>query len=355
MAESGEVVLELQGIAKDYPVGHKLFGGKRWLHALSPVDLVVHAGDTIALVGESGCGKSTLGKVLSFVQPASAGAMWVEGKNVYQVPKKEGRALRTSVQIIHQDPYSALNPRKTVQSILMTPMLAHKVCTRKQAAARAAELLETVGLVPAATFLKKYPYELSGGQRQRVVIARSLTVNPKVLVADEAVSMIDVSLRQSILGTLKRLQEELGLAIVFITHDLAIARYFAQGQRTAVMYAGRVVEQGPTEQVIGDPLHPYSAILRTAVPDPDPDMVTTGGLNIVAGEMPDLTTAEVGCRFANRCPFASEVCARERPELQEAGEGRQVACHHPVSWGALDMTAASAGGSAAQSQVVAGR
>lgn len=339
-----EVVLELKDVSKYYPVGSRLFGAKKVLRALNPISFTVGRGEFLSIVGESGCGKSTLGKLMSFVTPVTAGEVVVGGTKVDNLGNKRDRAVRKTVQIVHQDPYSALNPRKTVANILSTPIVANHFGNRQEARRQAGELLELVGLHPAVNFLNKYPHELSGGQRQRVVIARALTVNPKVIVADEAVSMIDVSLRQSILATLKDLQRRLGVAVVFITHDLALARYFSAGHHTMVMYAGYVVEYGPTESIIDNPRHPYTAILRSTVLDPNPDLVQSAGLQALSGELPDLTVEPSGCPFVKRCPVASQLCESRRPELiPDDTTGRLVACHTPIVWSEI---AASSGGDA---------
>ncbi|GMA61920.1 ABC transporter ATP-binding protein [Alicyclobacillus fastidiosus] len=310
-------VLELKDVSKYYRVGRGLFGTKKMLRALQPLSFAVARGEILSIVGESGCGKSTLGKLMSFVTPVTTGEVTVDGKTVHSLTDRTGRDVRRAVQIVHQDPYAALNPRKTVGSILITPIVANHLGNRQEAKRRAVELLELVGLHPAANYLGKYPFELSGGQRQRVVIARALTVNPKVIVADEAVSMIDVSLRQSILTTLKDLRTRLGVAVVFITHDLALARHFSAGHNTMVMYAGQIVEYGPTEEVIENPRHPYTAILRSTVLDPDPDVVHDSGLKALPGELPDLNVEIPGCPFVNRCPLASDICHTHQPHLQK--------------------------------------
>lgn len=319
-------LLELSEVGKSYPVGHNLFGPKPQLQALAPVSLSVGRGEILAVVGESGCGKSTLGRIMAAVLAPTTGTVALDG--VVLGTGADTKGARRQVQLIHQDPYSALNPRKTVQSILTTPLVALQHETPAGARRRAAELLELVGLSPVGAVLPKYPYQLSGGQRQRVVIARALTVNPKVLVADEAVSMIDVSLRQSILATLAALRDRLGMAVVFITHDLAQAHYFAAGHRMMVMYAGHVMEYGATADLIREPHHPYTAILRASVLDPDPEAAEPGQLDSGVVDFPDLTAPQQGCIFAARCPMAQELCRTAIPPLRLEATGRQVACHY---------------------------
>lgn len=322
-----EPVIELLEVEKKYPVGRKLIGARAELHALEPLTLSLSKGEILAVVGESGSGKSTLGRIMSFVTPPSTGRIKVDGLEPGTLHTPQAVAARRRVQLIHQDPYSALNPRKTIENILMGPVIAHHLAPPKLARERARDLLETVGLSPARNFLTKFPSEMSGGQRQRVVIARALTVEPTVLVADEAVSMIDVSLRQSILATLKRLRDEKGLAVVFITHDLAQARYFAAGEKTLVMYAGRVAEHGPTEEVIARPQHPYTAVLRSAVLDPNPRKAQTMRPVLADGPVPDLTQEQVGCIFATRCPIVQDLCRQVTPALTARGSHHVAACH----------------------------
>ncbi len=321
-------VLSLREVAKYFPVrSQRLFEQPRRLLAVAPLTLDLAPGEILAVVGESGSGKSTLGRMVAFVMPPSKGTIALEGVEPASLPPAQARLARRSVQIVHQDPYSALNPRKTVAQALCDPILAHRLGTRSRALARAQELLSLVGLHPPTEFLQRYPYELSGGQRQRVVIARALTLDPKVIVADEAVSMVDVSLRQSILATLRDLRDRLGVAFVFITHDLALADSFAGEHRTMVMYAGHVMEYGRSEDVIRRPRHPYTRLLQAALLDPDPDNNQGRDLAGFEGELPDPAVEMAGCAFASRCPFVQDVCLRERPALLPRGGPQAVACH----------------------------
>lgn len=324
-----DVILEAVNISKRYQQRRR---PPIW--AVRSVDLALNSGQTIAVVGESGSGKSTLGRIIAGVLPFDEGTLAISGHRLSQVDAKLSRGLRRSVQLIHQDPFAALNPAHTVGNILRFPLNAMGIKSADRVRERVQDLLSSVGLTPPNRYVNQYPYQLSGGQRQRVVLARALAVNPKVLVADEAVSMIDVSMRQNILGIMKQLQVDYGLGIVFITHDLALARNFAQRGQTIVMYAGSIIECGSTEQVIQEPLHPYTAMLRDAVPDPDPTKAM-GTLVPISSETPDLTWTREGCRFAPRCPFAVTLCVSSTPSLTSYTGEHSVACHRAslgVSW-----------------------
>ena len=324
-------VLSLSQISKDFTVGVRpLFKPQRRLRALRDVTLELDRGDIVAVVGESGCGKSTLARIAAGVMDPTSGSIRIQGTDLKDVSRTKARELRRSVQIVHQDPYAALNPTMTVYQTLSAPLLIHRMVPKGQVQARVVELLRMVGL--NERHLQKYPNELSGGQRQRVVLARAFTVRPDVIVADEAVSAIDVSMRQTILSVMQRIHDEEGTAYLFITHDLGLARYFAHSGTLAVMYAGRVMEYGETEAVIKGPRHPYTAILRQAVPDPDPEVNQPQDLIPVRStELPDLTQEQTGCAFSTRCPFAVDRCLSEVPVLRPVGPGAGnpvfVACH----------------------------
>ena len=297
--------------------------------AVDGVSLTIEKGEIRCLVGESGCGKSTTGKMIAGLLPPSGGRILFDGKPIDRLNKEEYRAYRHAVQIIHQDPYASLNPVQTVKQIITTPLLRHrKVSGSQQAYRRALELLEIVDLTPAADFLDKYPHQLSGGQRQRVSVARALTVDPKFIVADEAVSMVDVSIRVSLLNMLMRLKNEFDVTFLFITHDLALAKYFAWEGAISVMYLGRVVEDGPTPRVITDPRHPYTQALLAAVPEADPELThRKRRIALRSADIPSLLNLPPGCTFHPRCPYFVEgECDVSAPPLEAISEGGRVAC-----------------------------
>lgn len=309
----------------------RTFGSRREkVTAVDDVSLSIREGEVVCLVGESGCGKTTTGKVIAGLLKPSAGQVLYQGRNVWAQDKNGFKEYRLGVQIIHQDPYASLNPSHTVYKILSAPLLRHGfAANRRQARDRVAELLKIVDMTPVEDFLTKYPHQLSGGQRQRVSVARALTVNPSFIVADEAVSMVDVSIRVGLLNLLTRLKEELGVTFLFITHDLAVAKFFAWEERIAVMYVGSLVELASTPQLIGDPLHPYSKALLAAVPEADPVLTRRKErIKLRSQDVPSLLELPSGCRFHPRCPvFKEGLCDVERPALTAVGDGRYVACH----------------------------
>lgn len=315
--------IELQNVTR-------AFGkGKERVLAVDNVSFAIEKGEVRCLVGESGCGKSTTGKIIAGLLPPTSGRVLYEGKPIDQLNQEEYRRYRLAVQIIHQDPYASLNPVQTVREIITTPLLRHKkVSGTQQAIRRALELLEIVDLTPAADFLNKYPHQLSGGQRQRVSVARALTVEPKFIVADEAVSMVDVSIRVSLLNMLMRLKNEFDVTFLFITHDLALAKYFAWQGSISVMYLGRVVEEGPTPRVILDPRHPYTQALLAAVPEADPEVTQRKRqIQLRSADIPSLLNLPPGCTFHPRCPYyVSGVCDTDPPALEAIPEGGRVAC-----------------------------
>ena len=315
------ILAEARGLSKDFPVKGKKGA---FLHGVSQVDLQVYEGETLALVGESGCGKSTLGRLLLGLLPPTEGQVLFDGQDLAQCAPKELRALRRQMQMVFQDTAAALNPRWDVGEILAEPLRIHKLCPPGEYTARAEALLERVGL--PRHLLGRYPHELSGGQRQRVGIARALAVEPRLVVCDEPVSALDVSVQAQMLNLLLDLQADEGLTYVLVSHDLSVVRHSAG--RVCVMFLGRVCEIGPTEDVFTAPRHPYTKLLLAAVPRPDPTRRNENGPTL-AGEIPSPVTPPSGCRFRTRCPYAQARCAQEVPKLQTEG-ARGVACHFPL-------------------------
>lgn len=309
----------------------RTFGPRRErVTAVDSVSLGIQEAQVLCLVGESGCGKTTTGKMMAGLLKPSAGQIIYRGRDVWTQDRNGFKEYRLGVQIIHQDPYASLNPSHTVHKILSAPLLRHGLAAnRRRARDRVVKLLQVVDLTPVEDFLTKFPHQLSGGQRQRVSVARALTVNPSFIVADEAVSMVDVSIRVSLLNMLSRLKEELGVTFLFITHDLALAKYFAWGGRIAVMYVGSIVEIAPTPQLINASLHPYTQALLAAVPEADPELTRQKkSVTLRSQDIPSLLDLPPGCRFHPRCPVWVEgLCDRKSPELKPVGDGRFVACH----------------------------
>ncbi len=313
------MTLEAIDLVKLYPVRDS----DRVVSAVAGVSIRVLDRETLGVVGESGCGKSTLAKLLVRLEEPTSGRVLLDGVDVTAAGSKELRQIRRRIQLVFQDPYSSLDPRRTVDDTLGEVLVAHRLHGDAQERARRVdELLDMVGLAPALG--RSYPHEMSGGQRQRVGIARALAVEPQVLLLDEPVSALDVSVRAEIMNLLVRLREELGLSYLFISHDVAMVRHLSD--RVAVMYLGKVVETGSWKQVVDGPLHPYTQALRDAVPVPDP-RATQPLEPMVKGEATTTPTAKVGCAFAPRCPLAEDVCRQIEPPLQDLGSGQLVACH----------------------------
>ena len=318
--------LEVVGLSKffDVPGGEHFWQRRRRLHAVDDVTFTMRPGTITALVGESGSGKTTVARLIARLYDPTEGEIVFEGRpEPRRVNREQNLRYRRQVQMIFQDPFDSLNPVKTVEYLIARPLRIHKIVPRDQEKARIHELLDTVGLVPPEAIAAKYPHELSGGQRQRVAIARALAVQPRVILADEPTSMLDVSIRIGVLNLMIRLKEEHNLAFLFVTHDLASARYVAD--ELLVMYAGQIVESGPTEKVLQNPLHPYTRLLISAAPDPN------AGLQVkkLAARTPQDQAVDphAGCRFVTRCPLAIDVCTSTAPELVEAGSARLARCH----------------------------
>ena len=326
----GVPLVEVRDLRVYFTVRRGLFGGRGVVRAVDGVSLAIPEGGIVTLVGESGCGKTTLGRAIAGLVKPTSGDILFRGKSIWRMSRSEFREYRRSVQIVHQDPYASLNPTKNVLQILSTPLLHWGIARSKaEAVEKVVELLEMVGLTPPEEFLRKYPHQLSGGQRQRVVIARAISVNPKLIVADEPITMIDVSLRLGILDLLLDLKRRLGTAYLFITHDFGAARYFTAkgGGVIAVMYLGKIVEMGPAEEVIRNPLHPYTQALLEAVPVPDPEISRRKRMPPLKSlDIPSPLNPPSGCKFHTRCPQAMPRCSREEPPLVEAKPGHYVAC-----------------------------
>ena len=313
---------EGRGQTKTFPA--KGQGRKAVLHAVTQVDLAVYEGETLALVGESGCGKSTLGRLLLGLLPPTGGQAFFDGQDLAALSPRDLRALRRQMQMVFQDTAASLNPRLDILGILSEPLRIHQLCPRGDFPARCAALLDQVGL--PRDLLGRYPHELSGGQRQRVGIARALALSPRLVVCDEPVSALDVSVQAQVLNLLADLQAARGLTYVLISHDLGVVRHSAD--RVCVMFLGRVCEVGPTKDLFTAPRHPYTKFLLAAVPRPDP---TCRGReeDLLAGEIPSPVHPPSGCPFRTRCPYAQEICAQQVPPLEGAGD-HQAACHFPL-------------------------
>jgi peptide/nickel transport system ATP-binding protein/oligopeptide transport system ATP-binding protein len=335
-------LLEVQGLVKHFPVKGGAFGGvSAHVRAVDGLDFEVKEGETLALVGESGCGKSTVGRlVLRLIEP-SAGKVRFEGDDLLALAPEQMRARRRRLQVIFQDPYASLNPRMTVGAMLGEPLFLHGLA-KDQAARRkrVSELLELVGLRPEHA--RRYPHEFSGGQRQRLAIARALAVEPKLIVADEPVSALDVSIQAQVINLMKSLQQRFGLAYIFISHDLAVVKHIAD--RIAVMYLGKIVETATTDELFRNPRHPYTRALLSAVPLPDPTAVRERAL--LEGDIPSAIAPPPGCRFHTRCRFAKESCRRDIPALTDDGTGHATAC----PWWPEFPPAAMAVGAAAKAE-----
>lgn len=322
---TSDVLLEVKNLKKHFPIKGNVFNkSKQVLKAVDGVSLQVKKGETFSLVGESGCGKSTTGQcLLRLIEPTS-GEILFNGKNVLAIKdKKEMQEFRRNIQIIFQDPYSSLNPKHTIKQILSEPFIINKVIPKDEIEERVVSLLKLVGLGPH--HLHRYPHEFSGGQRQRIGIARALALNPQLIICDEPVSALDVSIQSQILNLLKSLQQQFHLTYIFISHDLSVVEHISD--RVAVMYLGKIVEAGTREKIFKEPKHPYTQALLSSVPIPDPKKKNLKTRIILEGDLPSPKNPPKGCYFYSRCPVKTEKCKDIYPEFKEVSKQHQVACH----------------------------
>jgi oligopeptide/dipeptide ABC transporter ATP-binding protein len=327
-AADGEVLLRAVDVVKQFPVGHGRLGrGRPVVHAVDGVSLEVRRGETLGVVGESGCGKSTLGRCLTRLTDVTSGTVELGGRDISKLSRRQLRPVRRDIQMVFQDPYASLNPRRRVGDIVAEPLVVHGYGDRGSIRRRVEELFDVVGL--AASHLDRYPHEFSGGQRQRVGIARALAMSPNVIVADEPVSALDVSIQAQVLNLFSDLQDEMGLTYVFIAHDLGVVKHISD--RIAVMYLGTVVEITDADSLYEAPAHPYTEALLSAAPDIDDGTEVIRRERIVlTGDVPNPIDRPTGCPFHTRCPYVRENCVTDRPPLAEVAPGRVVACHYPL-------------------------
>lgn len=324
-----EIIIEARNLVKHFPLKlgfFKTLTSKQipHVHAVDGVSFKIFQREVFGLVGESGCGKTTTGRLLLRLTEPTAGEVLFHGEDITSINlEREMRKLRKNMQIIFQDPYESLNPRMSVLDIIAEPLRIQKVVSESQVADKVAEALEDLEMIPPEEFMYRFPHELSGGQRQRIAIARAFVLRPEFLVADEPVSMLDVSIRNEVLKLLLGLIEKLHSSFLYITHDIALARHMCD--RIAVMYLGKIVEKGTTEEVISEPLHPYTKALIAAVPVPDPSARRITA--VIKGEVPSAVNPPPGCRFHTRCPYAEEICRKVEPELVVTKKDRYLACH----------------------------
>jgi peptide/nickel transport system ATP-binding protein len=323
----GEALVEVQSLKTYFPIRKGLLQREVGnVHAVDDVTLSVSEGETLGLVGESGCGKSTLGRTIVRLLEPTEGSVIFEGRDISKLGTRKLRPLRREMQMVFQDPYASLNPRKRVGSIIGTPLKIHGVA-KSERRQRVQELLETVGLSPE--HYNRFPHEFSGGQRQRIGVARALALRPKLIVADEPVSALDVSIQSQMLNLLDDLQKELSLTYIFIAHDLGVVRHVSN--RIAVMYLGKLVELAPADELYARPIMPYTEALLSAVPIPDPDLSHQRERIVLQGDVPSPINPPSGCRFHPRCRYMTDVCKEIEPPLTDYGNGHFAACHHPLN------------------------
>ncbi|MGZ4140052.1 MAG: ABC transporter ATP-binding protein [Actinomycetota bacterium] len=327
--ESGETpLLDVRHVKKYFPIRRGVLQREvAAVHAVDDVSFAIREGETLGLVGESGCGKSTLGRTIVRLLEPTAGEIIFEGTHIEHLGTRKMRPLRSEIQMVFQDPYASLNPRKRVGTIVSDPMRIHNLGSRAEQKKRVGEILETVGLSPE--HYNRFPHEFSGGQRQRIGIARALALQPKLIIADEPVSALDVSIQSQMLNLLDDLQNEFQLTYLFIAHDLGVVRHVSD--RIAVMYLGKIVELSPAEELYTRPIMPYSEALLSAVPIPDPDLAEKRERIVLEGDVPSPINPPSGCRFHPRCRYATDVCQQLEPPLVDYGNGHLAACHHPLN------------------------
>jgi oligopeptide transport system ATP-binding protein len=323
-----DVLMRAEHVKKYFPIRKGIVFQREVarVHAVDDVSIDVRAGETLGLVGESGCGKSTLGRCLIRLYDLTSGTLTLEGRDISTLSRRQLRPLRREMQMVFQDPYASLNPRKRVGTIIADPLRIHHEGDAREIRQRVQELMQLVGLSPE--HVNRYPHEFSGGQRQRIGVARALALRPKLVIADEPVSALDVSIRAQVINLLDDLQDELGLTYIFIAHDLGVVRHVSD--RIAVMYLGKIVELSPAEDLYRRPIHPYTEALLSAVPVPDPELSERRQQIVLEGDVPSPISPPSGCRFHPRCRYATDICVREEPPLVDHGTGNHfAACHHP--------------------------
>jgi oligopeptide/dipeptide ABC transporter ATP-binding protein len=328
----GDFLLRVENIVKHFPLKTGFFGGQSGIvHAVDNVSLTLNVGETLGLVGESGCGKTTLARLIARLDEPTAGKLFFRGKDISSLSGRELKPYWREVQMVFQDPFESLNPRRRVESILGQPFLNFNLASGSDLRVNIVRLLDMVGLKPGEMYLARYPHQFSGGQRQRIGIARAIALGPQLIIADEPVSALDISVRAQILNLMMELQRKNRFSCLFISHDLGVIRSICNV--VAVMYLGKIVERGETENIFSDPLHPYTIALLSATPLSDPLKARTKKRRIIKGDVPSAVNPPTGCRFKTRCSFQGAGCSEEEPPLQEHSIGHWAACHRAGEMG----------------------